>query len=285
MTQWEAEEQTKTGKAGAADYTGTMEALRAAENTLPDYTSSYDAQIRELYGKIVNRPQFTYSPENDPVYGAYRERYVREGQYAMRDTMGQAASLTGGYGSSYAQAVGQQQYDAYLQKLGDALPQLYAQAYERYRAQGEQLNDRLDAAGKLAEAEYGRQRDKAADAKFAMQMQNEQETQRYDRQQSAYKNLYDIILKTGYEPAEQELAEGGMSQAQAEALRYEYLRANGLLPAAGGGGSASPYAGTGYPASKKKSGETDGADGKSKEEVKIQANLPGVSGTSKTRRK
>ena len=284
MTEQERLEQTKTARAAAPDYTGTMEALRAAEDTLPDYTSSYDAQIRELYGKIINRPQFTYSPENDPVYGAYRERYVREGQYAMRDTMGQAAALTGGYGSSYAQAVGQQQYDAYLQKLGDALPQLYAQAYERYRAQGEQLQGQLDTAGKLAATEYDRNRDKAADARFAMELQNTRDKQDFDRQQVNYKNLYDIILNAGYEPTEQELAAGGMSQMQAEALRYQYLKANGLLPAANaGGGSSSPYAATGYPASKKEE-KTQSGDDKSKEEVKVGSTRPGVSNTSKSRR-
>ncbi len=284
MTEQERLSQTKTGRANAADYTGTMEALRAAENTLPDYTSSYDAEIRELYGKIINRPQFTYRPESDPLYGAYRERYVREGQYAMRDTMGQAASLTGGYGSSYAQAVGQQQYDAYLQKLSDALPQLYAQAYERYRAEGEQLQGQLDTAGKLAGAEYGRQRDKAADAKFAMELQNEKDRQDFDKQQANYKNLYDIILKTGYQPTAQELTAGGMSQAQAEALRYQYLRAHGLLPGGGGGSSSSPYASTGYPASKK-DGNKQSGNGKSKETEKAQKNRPGASDTNKHRRK
>jgi len=284
MTEQERLEQTRTVKPNAADYTGTMEALRAAENTLPDYTSSYDAEIRELYGKIINRPQFTYSPENDPVYGAYRERYVREGQYAMRDTMGQAAALTGGYGSSYAQAVGQQQYDAYLQKLGDALPQLYAQAYERYRAQGEGLQGQLDAAGKLAEAEYGRNRDKAADAKFAMELQNTRDKQDFERQQTNYKNLYDIILKTGYQPSAEELAGGGMSPEQAEALRKQYLRAHGLLPGGGGGSSDSPYAATGYPASKK-DGKTESGNGKSKEEAKAGQNRPGASDTNKSRRK
>ncbi len=282
MTEQERLSQTKTPKANAADYTGTMEALRAAENTLPDYTSSYDAEIRELYGKIINRPQFTYSPENDPVYGAYRERYVREGEYAMRDTMGQAASLTGGYGSSYAQAVGQQQYDAYLQKLSDALPQLYAQAFERYRAEDGQMQGQLDAAGKLAEAEYGRHRDKAEDAKFAMELQGTKDRQDFDRQQVNYRNLYDIILKTGYEPTEQELAAGGMSQTQAEALRYQYLKANGLLPTAGSG---SPYAGTGYPVSKKKDEDMQSGDGKSKEETKLAGNRPGASDTKKYRRK
>ena len=62
---------------------------------------------------------------------------VSEGSRAMRDTMGQAAALTGGYGSSYAQSAGQQQYALYLQKLGEAMPELYQAAYERYSAEGD----------------------------------------------------------------------------------------------------------------------------------------------------
>ena len=47
---------------------------------------------------------------------------MQQGKQAMQDTMGQAAALTGGYGSTYGQAVGQQQYDAYLQNLNDEVP-------------------------------------------------------------------------------------------------------------------------------------------------------------------
>ena len=46
----------------------------------------------------------------------------------MKDTMGQAAALTGGYGSSYAESSAQQQYDAYLQQLGDIVPELAGKA-------------------------------------------------------------------------------------------------------------------------------------------------------------
>ena len=69
----------------------------------------------------------------------------------MRDTMGQAAHLTGGYGSSYGQAVGQQQYDAYLQKLGDAMPELYGAAFKRWQAEGEAMSDQLGHATALAQ--------------------------------------------------------------------------------------------------------------------------------------
>ena len=42
--------------------------------------------------------------------------------------MGQAAALTGGYGSTYGEQVGQQAYNAYLQNLNDIVPQLQQQA-------------------------------------------------------------------------------------------------------------------------------------------------------------
>ena len=103
------------------EFDSTMEALRRAESALPDFTSSYDGEIRRLYDEIINRPTFRYDPQSDPLYQSYRTRMVTEGERAMRDTMGQAAALTGGYGSSYAQGVGQQEYELYLQRLGGGL--------------------------------------------------------------------------------------------------------------------------------------------------------------------
>ena len=93
-----------------------------------------DAELERLYAAITGRPAFSYDPASDPVYNSYAQSYRRRGRLAMRDTMGQAAALTGGYGSSYAQSVGQQQYDSYLQSLGEALPELYGMAWQRYNA-------------------------------------------------------------------------------------------------------------------------------------------------------
>jgi guanine deaminase len=57
---------------------------------------------------------------------------MQQGQQAMRDTMGQAAALTGGYGNTYAQQAGEQAYAAYLSRLNDVLPELYGEAYNRF---------------------------------------------------------------------------------------------------------------------------------------------------------
>ena len=61
------------------------------------------------------------------------------GQQAMMDTMGQAAKLTGGYGNSNAQMVGQQAYQGYLQGLTDKIPELYQMAQNQYNQQGQDL--------------------------------------------------------------------------------------------------------------------------------------------------
>ena len=257
-------------------YAATMAALKQAEQELPDFSSSYDGEIGRLFEKIVQRPAFQYDPEGDPLFNSYRDRYVREGRLAMRDTMGQAAHLTGGYGSSYGQAVGQQQYDAYLQKLGDAMPELYGAALKKWQAEGEQLSSQFGAASALAERDYGRARDKAA-------MASQIEQKGYDRRQTAYKNLVEIISKSGYAPNSAELSAAGMSQAQADALRQEYLRVNGLLPSAGGGGGGGGidyYWGGGSG-----SGGSSKSTGASAEQTKLAANAKGSgSGSGKSRR-
>ncbi len=69
----------------------------------PSYVSRYQSQIDSLANGILNRPAFSYDPENDPVYQQYRDSYTRNGQRAMADTLGQVSARTGGLASSYAE--------------------------------------------------------------------------------------------------------------------------------------------------------------------------------------
>ena len=269
----EEENKLVSGEKTQQTFNSTMEALRSAQNAMPTFQSSYDSEINRLYEQIVNRPAFRYDPSNDPVYGAYRENYAREGRMAMRDTIGQTAHLTGGYASSYAESVGQQQYGAYLEKLGQIMPELYSAAYERYKAESGRLSDQLGAAKGLADTEFERYKDEQNRA-----AQSEQQS--YERRWAAYQNLISLISKSGYEPDSSELEATGMSQAQAEALRYEYLRANNLLPAVSTGGSSGGYYSGGSGTAKKTAQST----AQTKEQTKLAANAKGVANTSKSRR-
>ena len=193
------------------------------ELTKDKYTGAYDAEVKQSYEKLKTRPEFKYEAAADPSFRAYRDTYRREGEAAMKNTMAKAADLTGGYGSSYAKIVGQQQYGEYLKKLSDAIPELYDSAYKRYQQQGEALRDNFAAASQMAQQDYGRYKDER-------EYQQNKEQLDYKKQQDSYKNLADIIASTGYMPTEEELAKAGMGKEQAYALGYEYLRQKALLP-------------------------------------------------------
>lgn len=93
----------------------------------------YIEQLNALYDKIMNRGSFNYDLNGDLLYRQMADQYTQLGQQAMRDTMGQAAALTGGYGNSYATQAGNQAYQQYLTALNQQIPDLYDRAYNAYQ--------------------------------------------------------------------------------------------------------------------------------------------------------
>lgn len=112
----------------------------------PSAEAPSDAEMQKIYDSLQNRSEFSYVLEDDPIYQQYKTQYERLGRSAMEDTMGQAAGLTGGYGSTYAETAGQQQYHAYLQQLGDQVPGLYQAAQDSYDREGDRLTGLYDMA-------------------------------------------------------------------------------------------------------------------------------------------
>lgn len=131
-----------------------LEKARRAVQERPTYKGSYEKELKSTYDSIAARPEFSYAPEEDALYRKYKADYTSMGRRAMQDGMGQAAALTGGYSSSYAQSVGQQRYDEYLEKLGGVLPELYSLAYSRYKDDGDALRERYDMLSALRDREY-----------------------------------------------------------------------------------------------------------------------------------
>lgn len=129
----------------------------------PGYSSRYSSQIDALLDSVLNREGFSYDVESDPLYQQYRKQYIREGDRAMRDTMGNAAALTGGYGSSYGTTAGSQAYDYYLSQLNDRVPELEQLAYQKYQDEGTALLNRLSALQAMEDQDYSRYRDQIND--------------------------------------------------------------------------------------------------------------------------
>ena len=162
--------QTDAARPGLSGYTpsgAASEAKAALDRVLSEkpgsYTSRWDSELDALYDQIANRKAFSYDLGTDPVYRQYREQYQSAGRTAMEDTMGRAAALTGGYGSSYAQNAGQQAYHAYLQKLNEAVPELYGQARAQYESETAALYDRYALLQSREQSDYEKYRDRIAD--------------------------------------------------------------------------------------------------------------------------
>ena len=243
-------------------YEDAMTTLERMKGETPTYGSQYDEQIKSLYDQIVGRQPFKYDSATDPLYQQYVRDYTERGQEAMKDTMGKAASLTGGYGSSYAQAVGQQAYDSYLRRLGEVLPEMYGMALDTYNAEGDALQKQLQTTAELESSDYARYLDRLnqynrelalaqadADTAYARMIDDDERTYSravddyerqltaddldYERKQNYYNRLVSLI-GIGYAPTAQDYANAGLSPTQGAAIRQQYL--NSIAPSSSGGG-------------------------------------------------
>lgn len=165
--------------------------LEYAASTRPQYAASYEKELDEAYNALTQRGEFKYDAGSDALYKHYKDDYIRQGRLAMRDTVGQAAALTGGYGSSYAENVGRQSYDAYLEKLGAVVPELYTLAYSRYRDEGDDLRERYDLAEGLRDREYKEYTDALDDYNYAQEQKYKREQEELERAEAEKEKEYE----------------------------------------------------------------------------------------------
>ena len=198
---------TEVGQA----YTAAMQKISQDLKTgKPAYENKWDAELENSYKAIVNRPAFDYNPDSDPFYKQYEQRYTDLGQRAMRDTIAQAAALTGGYGNTYGQYAGQESYNAYMAALADKALELEDRAYQRYQDEGNRLYQNFQMAGAMSDTAYGRWRDQVSDYNQALALAQAYEAENYQR--AVQEHEYDILAEqTGYSRGRDALSD----------LRYE----------------------------------------------------------------
>lgn len=124
-----------------------------------EYQSQWKEQLDELMKQIMGREKFSYNFNEDALYQQYKDNYIQQAKMAMADTMGQAAAMTGGYGSSYAQSVGQQAYQGQLNNLNDIIPELYKMALDKYNMEGQDLLNQYGLIMDREDMDYDRYRD------------------------------------------------------------------------------------------------------------------------------
>ena len=161
------------------------------------YQSGYGAQIDALLAKLDSRPGFQYDLQGDALYRQYQQQYQKQGKAAMEDTVGTAAGLTGGYGSSYATTAGSQAYQAYLSKMQDVVPSLYAAAYSRYQDEGSALEKQLEQMKTQESSAYSKWKD---------------QVQQHQAAQNQAMNYWRYLNDAAYQAQQDELAQQNWQQ-------------------------------------------------------------------------
>ena len=183
LADYEGNRPTYTPSDDLEDLLGKLEDFEA--NRPGDYNSQYRDQIDDLLNSILNREDFQYDFSKDPLYQQYKDQYTQNGRVAMQDAMGQAAAMTGGFGSSYAQNVGQQTYQGYLQQLNNVIPELQQNAYGMYVDEGNSMVTNLGLLQDMDNMDYGRYRDTVddyyRDLQYYYNRYNDMSDREYDR--------------------------------------------------------------------------------------------------------
>ena len=242
-------EQHKT-PAEATAYKNALEDLKKPG----EMQVSYADQWSDVVNKINNREPFKYDINADALYQQYKDHYTRGGNLAMQDTIGKASALTGGYGTSYAQQVGQQTYNSYMQQLNDKIPELYQLALDQYNKEGDDLYKQHSMYSDLFARDYGMHRDAISDYNneraYLTDAMRYADTTAYNRNLDAYnitRDAYDselgnywkrleygdakqrsnqetlvAMMSVGYKPTEQELADAGLNSGMYNAYAETY---------------------------------------------------------------
>ena len=167
-----------------------QEALASDAAKPGEYTSKWQQQLDAAMDKILNREAFSYDLNGDALYRQYKDRAVKNGRLAMMDTMGQAAAMTGGYGSSYAQSAGQQAYQKQMDTLTDQAAQLYDRARQDYYRQGQTDRDRYDILRQRENSSYNQYKQGLS----SWETENQRLWDRYDSlRQQEYQAQRDLI--------------------------------------------------------------------------------------------
>lgn len=206
-------------------YKELLEQGKQYQQQANDYLSAYD-----------NRGQFSYDAENDPMYQSLKNQYVHQGRRAMEDTMGQAAGLTGGYGSTYAQGVGNQAYNEYLTQLNGQIAGLAQQARANWDAEGDRMLDRYNLALNAANTAYGQARDALGDIRYDKEYADSQAYQQWQMiraDQSDARSYAEMMIKMGLMPSSDVLAAAGWSEADVKRM-VDYYKQMQAASASGG---------------------------------------------------
>ncbi len=248
----------------------------------PVYNNQYAEQQQALLDAIINRPDFSWSKEEDPQWSSYKKSYLREGDRATANALGQAAAASGGRPSTAAVTAATQAGDYYATQLNDIIPTLYQQAYDQYLNEYNMSLQDLNAVNNQEQLDYAKYLDQLGqyntDRNFAFNqylsdfdiLQNQlsalqgQDSVDYNRwmdkvglyredqqlqreealaQQQMAQAQVDAILSAGGRPSADLVGASGYTNEYVQALQAAYQRQLAAKPSGGSSGGGLPSGG------------------------------------------
>ena len=248
----------------------------------PVYNNQYAEQQQALLDAIINRPDFSWSKETDPQWSSYKKSYLREGDRATANALGQAAAASGGRPSTAAVTAATQAGDYYATQLNDIIPTLYQQAYDQYLNEYNMSLQDLNAVNNQEQLDYAKYLDQLGqyntDRNFAFNqylsdfdiLQNQlsalqgQDSVDYNRwmdkvglyredqqlqreealaQQQMAQAQVDAILSAGGRPSADLVGASGYTNEYVQALQAAYQRQLAAKPSGGSSGGGRPSGG------------------------------------------
>lgn len=200
-----------------------------------NWNSKYGDRIDDALDAILNRKDWSYNAESDPAYQAYKEAYTREGNRAYQDAYAQMAANMGGYGSSAGMTAAGQQMNYYMQQLGDRVPELMQDSYNRYMNEQNLNRAALESLMGVADSDYSKSytanRDSINDTntanyynylrdKDARDYNRQAETE--DRAWDYQKQMYDNQIANGQLSNEAQRIANQMANLQYILSKYQY---------------------------------------------------------------
>jgi len=138
-------------------YSDTSNLKKAYNSAQKDYNSyianpekygynKYINDVNSLFDSVMNQKEFSYDPAADMLFQLYKQQYQSRGSSAMKNQMGVASALSGGYNSSAAQTSAQNAYQKYLDELSAKAGETYKNALDMYKTGQQSLLDKYNTA-------------------------------------------------------------------------------------------------------------------------------------------
>lgn len=129
---------------------------RSENDITKEWKNKYEDKINESLEALLE-DEWSYNPEEDPAFLAYRDMYEREGKRAYAEAFGDYIANTNGYANSAAITAANAGLNQYMEGLFDKVPELMADDYERFSDSREETLSAVKELVEFADGVYDKE--------------------------------------------------------------------------------------------------------------------------------